>query len=254
MGKLKWTKEKVQEKSNNIHNNKFIIHDVVMKEYGKQGRKQSYMDLECTICGHQDFVVVDSHINRKSGCAQCAGKNPWTLEKIRKLSKIIHNNNFTIHNIKIQKFNKTNIDLECKICNHRKWIQANDHINGRYGCGGKCKITLNKNQLIDFLKINPEKANELHNYYFLKFTNKTNLQEIFYKIGKTKKSIKQRFTGKMYSDYNIETICIMESTHLLIAMEENEFINKYHGTYGYVPNKKFDGYTECFKPEIIKEF
>lgn len=76
--------------------------------------------------------------------------------------------------------------------------------------------------------------------------------EKFYKIGKTNQNISRRFRNNKH-EYKIKEICIIESTHLLVAEEENNIINKYYDKYGYIPFQKFVGYTECFKPEIIGE-
>lgn len=47
----------------------------------------------------------------------------------------------------------------------------------------------------------------------------------------------------------------IESTHLLVSIEENKIINKYKTKYGYIPQQiNFDGKTECFSSKILEEF
>ena len=245
---LKWTVSKVQEESDKIHN-KFIIHNVIRKPVGNKGVKATYIGIECKKCGHKNVVHLGSHINKKTDCKGCS---MWTLQKVQNVSNKIHNNQFKIHNIKRNPIGKqgqvaTVIQIECKICGYSSQTSIGNHINLESGCGGKCKPKANMNLQIEFLKSNSIIANQPYKLYFLKFIHKLD-RETFYKIGKTK-NIKTRYSCKDYSDYIIEEIDVIESTHLWVAEQEEKFINSFK-KYKYKPKNKFGGWTECFKEEI----
>ena len=104
------------------------------------------------------------------------------------------------------------------------------------------------------MKSNFNLAQEIYNLYFLKFTHKGKDNNSFYKIGKTKRTIKERFQSKRYNNYTIEECQVVEGTHLWVAEQEEAFINKYYGKYGYIPSEKIGGSTECFNLNIEKEF
>ena len=308
----KWNMNNIQEASNKIHNNKFIIHDIRVKEFGKDKRKTSQTKIECKDCGYKTWIIVSNFIKRKGGCSNCSGRVPlsiielqsinnnviihntelrkvgdrkygyvnleckkckhkdwilthnftnskygcskcsdktWTLEKIRIASKKIHNNKFKIHNLLFKLSGvkqRTHIDLECNDCGHRDLVQTDTHINKESGCNGACKLVGHRKSQIEQLKHNPTLANELAKLYFLKFSN---YDEIFYKIGKTIRSIENRFESREYKNYVIEEVKVIEGTHLWVAEQEDKFIETFKD-YQYTPKLKFGGHTECFKKEI----
>ena len=247
MGRVtNWNKKLLQEKSDKLHNNKFIIHDIDLREVGNQGMRTSYIDLECLDCNYRCWMIVNNHIHNKTGCRKCS-LNIWTLEKAQKKSKEIHNNKFIIHSIKVRgtdRLKRSWINLECKLCGYNNWVSITQHIDKKNGCGGSCRGNINRKKQIIFLKENPILANEPYNLYLLRFSN---YNEIFYKIGKTKGSIKDRFIN--YKNYIIEEIKILKSTHLWVAEQEDKFIENFK-QYQYTPSEKFEGHTECFREEI----
>lgn len=92
--------------------------------------------------------------------------------------------------------------------------------------------------------------------YFIKFINNTQ-DEIFYKIGVTKRNIQERFKNTYYKDYNYEILLEKYYDRGDAYCVESLLIKK-HREIGlqYIPNNKFPGYTECFKElkwDFIKE-
>ena len=247
------TLEEIQERAND----NFIVLDSEIKEYGNQGRSQRYISTECKKCGYLNSVILSNAMNKKIGCPSCSGKVPWTLEKIRERSKDIHKNKFIIYalnkrRVGSQQLTRQCVDIECKFCGHANTVLIGDFLKGS-NCGGGCRGTGHRETQISFLRNNPMQANELYKLYFLKFTHKVTYEE-FYKVGKTNKVINARFSGRDFFDYNIEECQIVEGTHLWVAEQEDEFINKHYNRYGYKPKNKFSGYTECFRSDIIQEF
>lgn len=256
--RIKRTKENVQLESNNIHNNKFIVHSLNIKTRINK-KKKSYIDLECKTCGYRTEVSTTHHLVRKQDCATCVGQINWNIERAQEVSNKNHNNKFIILDLKRENIGnkgrrRTVVQVECKVCGFVNWVFVNHHVYGRNGCSGKCKHIINKGKQIEHLQQNPALANEPYILYFLKFINKLE-KETFYKIGKTKNSIYERFKGAQYNDYIIEEVNIIESNHLLVALAEKEVIDMYYDKYKYLPKQKdFDGKTECFTIEIEQEF
>ena len=318
MKRIRFTLKTVRIKSKEIHNDNFIIHSLEMKQTGNSGRR-SFIDIECRICSHRKWTQTNDHINGKHSCRVCSN-GTWTLKRARKELEIMFDKDYIIHNISLREVGNTQkqkisfIDIECTSCKTRKWknlsailmkktkcvycnmwtlekaqklsknlyndkfiirklsrknLKREPYINiecidcgyinwvsvknhKECGCGGKCNIRGQRNVQLETLRNNPILANQPYKLYFLKFTHKVT-NEQFYKVGKTKFNIQRRFRKNQYNDYIIEECQLVEGTHLWVAEQEEEFIEKYKD-YQYTPNNKFDGWTECFKPEIIKEF
>lgn len=250
--RTKWTTPLMQQESNRIHDNKFIIHSLELKEYGKHRRRQTYINLECKTCGFKNSVIINSHIKG----VNCKGCFMWNINKLQKASDKVHNFNFIIHSIETREYGNLGnkqayCDAECKICNHRNWINVDAHINKLIGCGGVCWQHVERKVQIETLQLYPELAKKPYNLYLLKFTNQN---EEFLKVGKTCKTITNRFNGKDYSDYEIEILQVIESTHLEVALTEDKILNEYYERYKHIPKIKFGGHTECFRMELLNEF
>lgn len=236
-------------------NKNIIIHDFESKLIGVKKAKRTYVNIECKICNYKKLIRVSQYI-KYSECTNCNNRVPLTLEKVKSRSIEIHGDKFIIHNLDFRKDNqgesRSFIDIECIDCNNRWWVSTNKHINRGQGCGGKCKQHVNRKYQVEVLKSNSSLADQKYKLYFVRFIHKiTNDQ--FYKVGKTCKTINQRFSGKEYSNYLIEQCQVVEGTHLWVAEQEDIFINKYK-KYKYNPNESFSGYTECFNQDIVKEF
>jgi ribosomal protein S27E len=256
MGGKRWTLERIQKESNRIHINKFIIHSFEIKEVGVKKEKKKFINIECKHCGYKNNIRINDHINgTQNGCKNCYRVDKlWTKEKIQIESNKIHNNKFTIHKMERKntkkRMNVPFVLIECNDCKHITYIEFNDH--KKYGCNGKCKLIGDRKRQIKQLKDNPQIAKQISNLYFLKFTHKIT-NEQFYKVGKTRTTIKQRFANKEYNNYIIEEYQVIESNQLSVALQEDDFINRYN-EYKYIPKDKFGGHTECFRLDITKEF
>lgn len=253
-----WTLDKVRQESNRIHGDKFTVLNIEYKTTATDTKIRSYVHLLCNICDYSYWTRLDNHTGVKCECKQCSKRVSWTKEKAQEESNRIHNHIFIIHDIRIkcvgiQKLMKRSFLLiECRVCNYRNWVSVNNHINKMQGCDGVCNIKGQRKSQIETLQTNDLLANRPYNLYFLKFTHKIT-NEQFYKIGKTKNTVNFRFSSKEYSNYIIEICQVVGGTHLWVAEQELEFINKYK-KYQYKPKENFKGWTECFKPEISGEF
>ena len=245
--KLRLSIKELLFKFNKVHNERYDYS--LIKEYKNNSIK---VPIKCKI--HGVFYQTSSSHLSGNGCPKCIGRGSWTLDRFQKESDLIHNFNFIIISSEIKEygsgFKKMYFDIKCIFCGHRFWSTVGNHISKKQGCLG-CKIGGRRIDQINFLKHNSTKANEPYKLYFLKFThNITNEQ--FYKVGKTSKSINDRFRYSEYKNYNIEIISIIEGTHLWVAEQEDEFIIKFN-EYLYEPEIKFSGHTECFRKEIYNK-
>jgi hypothetical protein len=244
----RWTIERVQTRSNEIHNNKFIIYDIL------SGKNERSLNIKCKKCNNSFVVSINNHINKERNCKYCLGKTTLSTNDVQKKSNILHNNKFIIHNTIIKKIGLSRTgsyaNVECKICGHKFEITVSNHLSNDRGCGGLCSGVNNRKLQIEILKNNHTLANENYMLYFLKFTHKIT-NEQFYKIGKTKLTIKQRFRYIQYNNYIIEEVSLINSTHLWVAEQEDKFLNNFK-KYKYEPLTSFPGHTECFKKEVYR--
>lgn len=121
-GQTGWTKEKVQNRSNEIHKNKFIIHKIWKKEYGNYNKKTMYGDIECKDCSYRFEASMSNHIHQGNGCKKCEGLIPMTIEEVIEKSNSLIFHNFIKHSINIELnnsgFKKSRITAECGICGY----------------------------------------------------------------------------------------------------------------------------------------
>ncbi|MCA9749012.1 MAG: hypothetical protein KC414_07890 [Romboutsia sp.] len=78
--------------------------------------------------------------------------------------------------------------------------------------------------------------------YILECDNK---EERFFKIGRTSKSIENRFKGNISIPYPTKVIRVAEGSAEAIYKLEKELI-EINLRYKYFPNKSFSGDRECF--------
>ena len=94
----------------------------------------------------------------------------------------------------------------------------------------------------DFIKSSERSVRKPYLYVIRCFDD----TEEFYKIGITATSLKLRFSGKKLP-YNYEVTQIIESEDAGLIYDIEKALHKYFNNLKYIPIKKFDGLTECFK-------
>ena len=174
-------------------------------------------------------------------CAKCASgkKQAKTTEEFVNEAKSIHRHLYTYDKVNYSNAHNK-VKITCK--KHGDFLQSPfKHLQGQ-GCRFCTKAFHNLNWFSD----NLDKAYLLGIVYLVKFTSAT---EVFYKIGITESSIASRFSGKMYSKYNIETIDTLIDTRVNCYQIE-QMIHKNNIQLRHYPYIKFVGHSECYK-EII---
>jgi Zn finger protein HypA/HybF involved in hydrogenase expression len=144
-------------KANIIHNNKY---DYSLIEF------DGVMNKVKIKCPKHDIweVTLDNHINKKSGCPKCKGRNKTKEEKIID-ANIIHNNEYDYSYIEGKQL-KTSQRVKIKhvLCGaefHNSW---DNHINKKQGCP-KCNIAGRKKLTIDDVRLKILNLNNIEYEY-----------------------------------------------------------------------------------------
>lgn len=126
--------------ANIIHNNRY---DYSLIEFNGVMNKVKIK------CPEHDVweVTLDNHINKKSGCPKCKGRNKTKEEKLSE-ANIIHNNNYDYSYIEGNQL-KTNQRVKIKhiSCGTEFYNSWDNHINKKQGCpkcnkSGRKKLTI----------------------------------------------------------------------------------------------------------------
>ena len=233
--KINKARENFKEKSIIIHGDKY---DYSLVDYINNFTKVKIVCPEHGIFEQKP----NSHLNGR-GCLKC-GKQKQIYTKInncrlkfKEKARIVHNNKYDYSLVEY----KSATDVVKIICpEHGEFEQIpHSHLKGS-GCQ-ECVERQNIHNMIWFYS-NDSKGQEQGLLYLLKFSND---KELFYKVGITSNSIKQRYRNKNYKVYNIEVLKIVEDSNLNCAIFERS-LHKLNENIRYKPLNKFDGWTECF--------
>lgn len=201
-------------------------------------------DFECKKCNYVWQVHLNDIVNNDTGCPSCAGLAKLTNEtadnRLLKRSDII----YRIDDI-------VNARTKCTWrCEHgHEWLAVPDSV---LNFGSGCPICNAGFYSRDYIQSNFSVMVTPASLYFVKFTQKiTNIS--FVKIGITKRTVLQRFSGYK-KNYNIETLYVTELSLLECINLERDIIYKMK-QYQYIPEGKFGGKTECFIdiPEVERK-
>ena len=147
-GNLPWNLEKFIKRAKEVHgDDKFNYNQVELEHIKNQ---KSNVPLQCVKCQYEWSITINNHINKKSGCPDCAGTLPWNIEKLLKIGKEIHGDTINYDRVKPEHIenNKSKIPLKCNKCKY-EWDHTtiHSHINQKAGCpdcSGKNPWTLEK--------------------------------------------------------------------------------------------------------------
>lgn len=230
MGK-KLTREEVLKKFEDTHKNRY--------NYDLVNYKGMHLKVNIICKKHGNFEQIPRDHIRGSGCIQCGyNKIRLGINKFITKSNIIFDNFYDYSLITSYKNNNEYVNIICPI--HGEFEQTpHSHLKG-YGCYkcGILKSSLHNKSLIDF-----------DQECILYFINIYNDFENFYKIGYTFKKIEKRFGGKEKMPYDYKMIAKKNLKLKSAVQEEQSFLSNFK-KYKYIPSQKFNGYTECFQPEI----
>lgn len=252
----KFTVEEFVNSANQIHNYKY--------DYSKTVYVNALTKVIITCPIHGDFMLTpNKHSHRKCGCPKCGKvQRTITYKEIQRLkgnivdaesfirkSKEIHGTYYDyslvsyvhthckvelkcpVHGVFLQTPSKHLIGYGCRLCGYKKISQK--RINNPVGGWSHTKWIIAAENSVKF---------DAFKVYVLECWNET---ERFYKIGKTFKTLKERFRKKSDLPYNWKSLKLITGEGLFISKLEILLKNKYK-KYSYVPKNTFHGMYECF--------
>jgi len=163
-------------------------------------------------------------------------------------ARIIHKDKYDYSKVNYIKARDYKICIICPI-HGEFWQESRAHLDGQ-GCPecGKGQNGIYNN--IKKLRNKKEWLNKMTNIYIIQCNNDN---EIFYKIGITN-NIKNRFNNsKMPYSYKVLELY---KINLYEAVDMEKDLQNSQYNFSYIPNIKFNGWTECFSEinfEKIKE-
>jgi hypothetical protein len=150
-GKEKLTKEIIQERSNEIHNKKYLI-------LGDYINIDTKILIKCLVCNNQFSQSPDKHVGSKQGCAKCSNREVLSKEEIQKRSNKKYNDEYIILS---ERDGNSKVEIKHKVCNNQFKQTINNHLRGR-----KCPFCYGTP--LKTLKQVQEESNNIHNK--LRFT------------------------------------------------------------------------------------
>lgn len=201
------------------------------------------------VCPKHGVFSQNTFLHKKGhGCQSCAVEYSSnvrndTKENFIKKAQGKHGNLYTYNNV-VYKKTKDKVYITCNL--HGDFLQTpNDHLRGK-GCL-KCaredvgwSITKWKNK----------GRNKLAKVYIIKCWDK---DESFLKIGRTFNTVKRRFGTYKELPYFWEILKVFESTNYTEIWNKERYFHRKYKDFKYKPLKNFQGQTECFSIELLKE-
>jgi len=234
MGLKKVSIKKFIEISKEVHENKY--------DYSLVEDYKTVKDKVKIICPKHGEFIQDVYSHKKGcGCPTCgieyvANLKYKSLDHFLEKVKQIHGDLYNYDKTVIVN-NSTKVIITCKI--HGDFEQSPDkHKQGRE-CPHCC---------LDSKGWSKESWGKLKKYqkpllYILKCYNET---ESFIKIGKTKNSVKKRYSGKNSMPYNYEVLKIITFPDPDYIFDLEISYKRNFKDFRYKPTIYFRGETECF--------
>jgi len=237
----KLTTEQFIEKAKKVHGDKYDYSNSIYIGSNK------HIEIFCEI--HKDVkIIANAHLQGR-GCPKCGNENSilkqrMSKEEFIKKANLVHKNKYDYSFIDYKGV-KNKIEVICPE-HGRFYILPNQHLYANAGCQ-KCGIT--------GWSLTTWKKRALESNYFDSFKlyiiQVYNKDEKFIKIGRTYTSLEKRFS--ILKNYNVKVIKVIKGDCDYIFNLEIEFKNKFK-KYKYVPNIKFEGYTECYNEKVLEKF
>jgi formylmethanofuran dehydrogenase subunit E len=132
-GNIPWTLERFVPRAIQIHGNKYDYTNITADMFHGKG---SHLPMKCNTCFYYWSPRIDDHINNKSGCPDCAGKAPWTLDRFLTRAANVHGDKYDYTLITEDHIRgyQSQVPVLCKTC-HNIWNpRIGNHISGKQGC------------------------------------------------------------------------------------------------------------------------
>jgi hypothetical protein len=214
------------------HDNKY---DYSLIDYVNSSTKVSII---CPI--HGTFEQRPNDHLSGYGCPECGGTKRLTTDKFIEKAKELHGDRYDYSKV-IYKTTIDKIIITCPIHGDFE-TKPNNHLTGK-----GCKQCGWDNGVWSYSQWEQKGLKSINFDSFKLYVIECwDNNERFFKIGKTFKSIKNRFRGKKLMPYNYKVIKLIEGDAKYISELELELKNN-HKDKTYLPLNKFNGRYECFK-------
>lgn len=136
-GVMPWDLTHFVEKGRKIHENKYDYSQIKPQDIVNCN---SRVLIICYECKYKWKPRIKDHINKKSGCPNCAGHVAWTPISFVERANQIHGEKYDYSAITDKHFNgnKSKIPIKCKNCDKTWKPTIDSHINGKCGCPNCC--------------------------------------------------------------------------------------------------------------------
>lgn len=152
----------------------------------------------------------------------------------------VHEGRYTYGNFKYEIGNKYAVITCSKHGDFKQQMQA--HIRKGRGCpecGAEESCGWSKESYVEMCRI---RSKGLSTLYAVTMTSGS---ELFFKIGITHKTVKERFANKEDAPYDVkELYTVTDDVSYIYDLEKR--LHKLLKKHNYQPNQKFGGHTECF--------
>lgn len=132
-GVVPWNLERFLIRGKQVHGYKYNYSEITENHIAG---KDSHVPIECNVCQYKWRTSIHSHINSMTGCPDCAGVVPWTLERFKTRAANIHGDKHNYSHLTEEDITGVhdNISIKCNGCLYQ-WITCiNSHINRKQGC------------------------------------------------------------------------------------------------------------------------
>lgn len=205
---------------------------------GVEFQQSSSIEVECLKHGMYT-VNAGNHFRGKGNCLKCVGRYKRTIDELLFDMNQKHSHAYTYGDIPDGWSLSTKINIKCNQCDENFNQSIKNHSMGS-GCP-ICAQTRKGWSRSSFLKAGSGRD---CTFYVLKCYDD---EEVFYKLGITSRTVKQRYAQKSAMPYNYEIINSIQSDALTIWNIEKIFMKQLE-KYKYTPNIFFDGsIKECYK-------
>ena len=236
--KFKYTKEMFIDEAKKIHGEKY--------DYSRVIYKTNKIKVIINCKKHGIFEQKPNDHLAGHGCPNC-GTGVYDTQTFIKIAKEIHNNRY-FYSKSNYKGSKKQIEIECPDHGFFK-IRAGDHLrSGERGCPF-CGLEIRA--LGDTVKtLRKKKYNIKGVIYVIKCFA---LEENFFKIGITYKSVKIRYRSKNSLPYKFSILMEHKMNIVDAFLLEQEVLKSLKSKkLNYTPLIDFGGKTECFKVNPIE--
>ena len=231
--------------------------EFIKRAKAKHGNKFDYSKTKYTLADNKLIVICPKHgqfkitphhhLENLGGCMECLKETNRKRfikpkEKFLEQAIKIHDDKYDYSKVDY-KGAKVKVKIICPW--HGEFLQNPDqHLNGKRGCPECANEVRLLGNTIASLEI--KNKNPYGRLYVLELTDE---KEAFYKIGITTKNVKDRYKNKP-PPYDIE-ILMEKEIGLIKAYQYEQGILNDLSKFKYIPNKSFDGATECLSVNPI---